>query len=432
MSSTLDAIPRCSAMLAFYLVAATTAAVGSPAVRTVALSGQQAPGAEPGSVFSVFDTEEYGGPALNNLGRTAFIATLAHGGGVDGTNDRGIWSEGSGSLALEVRDGEQAPGTPPGAAFFFLNDPQFNDAGQVAFVGTLAVGAGGATNANNFGVWITSHDSLLYVARAGDAAPGGPPGAVFNGFTNGLTLNESGQLAFQAGVFGGGGGIWLLSGGSLEPVVSSGEYAPGTSVGTTFGGINPPSLSDAGRLAFFSNLAIGADPPTYDEVGIWSGEPGSLGLAARRGAQAPGLPAGAQIDSFRANPLVNVAGNTLFYADLKPGSGGVTAANSGVVYIQRGGSLDLVLRSDRHAPGTPAGTRFEHFGLPFFNADDEVAFRGGLREGFGDVGMNTDNSTGIWAGDPGDRHAARGGLLGVRRHWPRAQRGRSNGVRGRA
>jgi hypothetical protein len=62
--------------------------------------------------------------------------------------------------------------------------------------------------------------------------------------------------------------------------------------------------------------------------------------------------------------------------------------------------MDLVLRTDSHAPGTPGGTRFEHFGFPVFNADDDVAFRGVLRAGFGDVGLNTENGEGIWAGDP--------------------------------
>ena len=39
------------------------------------------------------------------------------GSGVDSTNNAGIWSEGSGSLALVARSGSQAPGTPSGVNF---------------------------------------------------------------------------------------------------------------------------------------------------------------------------------------------------------------------------------------------------------------------------------------------------------------------------
>ena len=59
--------------------------------------------------------------ALNNAGQTAFVAELS-GSGVDGYNDDGIWSEGSGSLALVARSGDHAPGTPSGVNFSYQNN----------------------------------------------------------------------------------------------------------------------------------------------------------------------------------------------------------------------------------------------------------------------------------------------------------------------
>ena len=59
---------------------------------------------------------EYFSPTLNNAGQTAFFANLT-GSGVDATNDLGIWSEGTGSLALVAREGSHAPGTPSGVNF---------------------------------------------------------------------------------------------------------------------------------------------------------------------------------------------------------------------------------------------------------------------------------------------------------------------------
>ena len=46
---------------------------------------------------------------LNDAGQTAFRADLT-GSGVGSTNNQGVWSEGSGSLALVARTGSQAPG----------------------------------------------------------------------------------------------------------------------------------------------------------------------------------------------------------------------------------------------------------------------------------------------------------------------------------
>ena len=46
---------------------------------------------------------------LNDAGQVAFRANLT-GSGVDSTNYQGVWSEGSGSLALVARTGSQAPG----------------------------------------------------------------------------------------------------------------------------------------------------------------------------------------------------------------------------------------------------------------------------------------------------------------------------------
>ena len=86
---------------------------GSGSLALVARSGSQAPGTPSGVNFSDFLCRS---PVLNNAGQTAFYATLT-GSGVDSTNDQGIWSEGSGSLALVARSGSQAPGTPSGVNF---------------------------------------------------------------------------------------------------------------------------------------------------------------------------------------------------------------------------------------------------------------------------------------------------------------------------
>ncbi len=114
---------------ATFFVAAPMAAPAA-AVRTVALSGQQAPGTPSGASYLSFIAN----PVLNDAGQTAFIAALT-GIGVNSTNNLGIWSQGSGSLALVARNGSQAPGTPSGVNYSSFNPYSLvvNEAGQTAF-----------------------------------------------------------------------------------------------------------------------------------------------------------------------------------------------------------------------------------------------------------------------------------------------------------
>ena len=73
--------------------------------RTVALTGDPAPGTPPDVDFSLFFRD----PVIDGAGHSAFIARLT-GPDVGDSNDDGIWTEGSGSLALLTREGDQAPG----------------------------------------------------------------------------------------------------------------------------------------------------------------------------------------------------------------------------------------------------------------------------------------------------------------------------------
>ena len=85
----------------------------SGALGLVAYHGDPAPGTD-GQFLNLLD------PSLNAAGQTAFGATLS-GSGIGSTNDSGIWSEGSGALALVAREGDPAPGTDGGVMFFLIH-----------------------------------------------------------------------------------------------------------------------------------------------------------------------------------------------------------------------------------------------------------------------------------------------------------------------
>jgi hypothetical protein len=165
---------------------------------------------------------------LNNAGQIAFRASLT-GSGVDRTNDRGIWSEGSGTLALVARTGSQAPDTPSGTNFHYLGRVTLNNAGQTAFLAQLT--GSGVDTTNDEGLWSEGSGTLRLIAREGVQAPGTPDGVNYGkiGIPR-AKLNDAGQVAFSAWLTGTGvdetndAAIWATDRtGDLQLIVREGE-----------------------------------------------------------------------------------------------------------------------------------------------------------------------------------------------------------------
>ncbi len=344
-------------------------------LRTVAISGDPAPGA--GSGASFFDFE---GLVLNDAGQVAFLGELTGTEVVD-SNSLGIWSEGGGSgLALVARSGSAAPDVSSGVYFGGLGNPVLNNVGQTAFAGGL-VGEGAIPFIDN-GIWSEGGGSgLALVARAGKMAPGAG-GANFRFFFTALAFNDAGQTAFFGLLDGTNNtsGVWSEGGGAgLALVARGGDVAPGTS-GTKFSTFNisspsPPAINNAGQTAFGGNLA------STKRVGIWS-EGGGAGLAlvAREGNVAPGTGGenfvSSGFDSF-SNPILNDLGQTAFSGFL-PGRNVNMDRNMGI-WSGGGSGLTLVARTGDIAPGTGDNASFSKFrGTPALNNAGQTAFLGEL------------------------------------------------------
>lgn len=145
----------------------------------VALTGQQAPGAPQGVVFSQLGDPILSGamfPVIDDVGRVAFVARVS-GPGIDPANDLGIWASAGGTGGLVVREGDAASGTPVGVSFASLADgfafPPRISGGYVAFQATLT--GPGVTSANAIGIWEHSGVALTLVVRSNDLLPGEPP-----------------------------------------------------------------------------------------------------------------------------------------------------------------------------------------------------------------------------------------------------------------
>ncbi len=195
---------------------------GSGSLAMVARSGSHAPGTPSGVNYFSFLGSGLTSPVLNDAGSTAFRAQLTGSGIVGNTNDTGIWSEGSGSLALVARSGSQAPGTPSGENFSGfgvafgissnpIGPPVLNDAGQTAFVGYTSHSAG---------IWASDRTGALQlIARYGDPLEVAPGDIRTIGgldfvsqflFRDGQSkFNNLGQLVFEAYFTDGSSGIFV-------------------------------------------------------------------------------------------------------------------------------------------------------------------------------------------------------------------------------
>ncbi len=166
--------------------------------------------AESGVVYTDFSGSLTATPSINASGDVAFTANLVAGG-------RGIYvGDGAAPVPIVVE-----PGPFPN-----LSAPSLNDLGQVAFWGSndLQRGSGGP---------------LTDMAAIGDPAGGSTISTLVNPFG---TLNDLGQIAFQAGLASGPGdvGIFVSDGTTITSVLTSGA-------GGIFG---PAAINDAGWVAF--------------------------------------------------------------------------------------------------------------------------------------------------------------------------------------
>jgi hypothetical protein len=355
----------------------TTAAVGS--IRTVALSGQPAPGTPSGVTFRSFRVAY-----LDASGRTAFTALLT-GSGVDNTNTDGVWSETSGSLKLVAREGDQAADVADGLVYAGFGTssglPVLNSRGQIA--NRLILVGDGINKTNAFGIWSEGSGSFHLVAREGNQVPGMPESVVFHR-VGWPVFNAAGEIAFDGSLVGDGvnssndGGIWSEGSGNLELLAREGSHAPGTPDGVNFREVMfPLQINAAGETAFRALLA-GDTVDATNNSGIWSGYAGNLRLVVRSGTPAPMTPSGTQFVFIDWIFDLNAAGRTAFVAAVK--EGGVNGTSYTGVWSEGSGSLKLVARGGRHAPGTPDDVNFGRFqyGSLALNAAGQTSFGANL------------------------------------------------------
>lgn len=136
------------------------------------------------------------------------------------------------------------------------------------------------------------------------------PGSQFSGFNNSVGINEVGDVAFVAGIAGGGRGVFLYTAGGIVEIAREEPGGPVTEIE-----FFAPDVNDAGLVVFRA----------FDENGdraVWIGDGVELIKIARRGDTVETSIGLAQINRpdsdivFGGNPAINDDGTVVFSADL--------------------------------------------------------------------------------------------------------------------
>ena len=185
------------------------------------------------------------------------------------------------------------------------------------------------------------------IARQADPAP---EGGVFTSVSL-PGVNDRAEMAFVAGNSRGPNDLYLLSGGILNRILSTGDPAPG---GGTFFDFYNPSLNNKGEIAF-----VGVVFPSYN-WGLYVGS----GVFRRLVSSGDPAPGGGTFTSFGHSVSLNDSGQILFSALV------ATPGRSGI-FLWSAGSVQSVAQQGDAAPG---GGSFLSVLQPSMNASGQVAF----------------------------------------------------------
>lgn len=265
-------------------------------------------------------------------------------------------------IRLIVRTGERAP---DGGTLTELADPALNDRGDIAF------GAQTSTQEASQALYLWRAGRLTTLVAVGQRAPSS--GGTFYTLSD-VVLNNRGTVIFLGRTTDRDArlGIYAARGGSLMPVVVTGQVAPSGGVYTDFAN---PTINDQDLIAF-----VGRTNGTGTE-GIYTTAEGTTTTAVMGGWPAP---SGGLFEFFLdGSPALNNHGQIAFIA-------ATTERSTQGVYVLDAGRFATVVTTDDTAP---VGGPFTEFGFVTLTGGGTVGFvgrtaRSAVREGLYTTGRS--------------------------------------------
>ena len=345
-------------------------------LRAAARQGEQAPGVEPGLVFAWRLSPFQGWLGTGNGG--AFFHGVLEGSGVNVENRDAMWYSDPTETVLVARAGDQAGQMPPGTVYErhqIFSYPLASQTQHLAFFSRIN---GGGFDYNYDWGWWRWHKSTgaELLIRTRMPAPGLGPNV--RSFENHVVLDNLG-LAFISGSIESNTGykngppydwvLWYGAPGALDPVVMSGDPAPGFDPDVNIEGINVPVLGSDGQALF---LATVAGPGGFGSRAAYGWAGGELTAVLRKGDEAPGVYPASTFSS--PNPIAaNGAGSIVVWSNLATDCDDPCPSEG--MWRWKDGSLELIVsnRADP-IPGAPAGFTVSSFGPAGINDEEEMIF----------------------------------------------------------
>ncbi len=331
--------------LLILLAAAGTALAIPPATYdTVATSAQAAPGLVNVTLSRV------NGLTINDAGDWVFHAVLA-GAGVTTDNDGSVWSNRSGTLALDYREGQAAP--LDGHFLSSMAYPALNGEGTLSLTSSLVISPPGSLP-TKVGIFVESKPGVLeYVAADTFPAPGFDPVVNFSAILP-APLSAAGLTAISAN---NGNGLWSDRPGTLELAAGVGLAAPDID-GATFAHLDPPSQNIEGGLVFRARVT-GAGITSSNNTGIWVA--GAITrILARTGDLAPGFSKGVVLSELALKPAIQASASATFWARVS-GPGVAAGADQAIFTTRLEEPLTALVRAGELAHGLGDSSTYYSF-----------------------------------------------------------------------
>ncbi len=207
-------------------------------ITSLAVPSQSVPGAS-GSVIGKLENVIGGRTSLTGEQEIAVVATLS-----GDSADVGLFRASPGGLEAVILIDEEAP-----ASIVDFEGVRMNESGTIAFTGFI-VDRGDVRE----GIGLIVNGRVRLIASEGTRAPGG--GRFLSFLGHDLWINEAGQVVFVAELEDGRQGLYSSSGNRLRALAVSGQSAPGTS-SATFETFESVMVNDRGLVVFTSQFSEG-------------------------------------------------------------------------------------------------------------------------------------------------------------------------------
>jgi hypothetical protein len=379
--------------------------VGPPDdLRKVLQAGDPAPGCEPGASI---EQGTFFGRLSDNA--TLLVSTELAGPGVP--EDRVYWIGTRDNLELVYRDGMQAPGCDEGVVFRGESYLVHNDAGQVAFRGSLQ--GPGVSSANDSGRWLGGPGTLAKIVRRGDPVPSMGEGVTWKSVAGGRTITNGFGEVLESGSIQGPGVteaddsvLFMGNNDGLELVGREGDPAPEAGDGVYFELFSGGWINNQAE-AFYRVRYAGMGITEANRDAMYFGPRGAARLTLRDGDPAPTFPP--EITLWRVVAVVGLtAMNDVgeIIAPTQIAGPGVTEDDKVVLWLRHGvlGRWVPLLRSGMSIDGHAVFAEDEYdFGYGYYS---DTGGSDGRPQSMNDLGVLaielefTDGTAGIYRISP--------------------------------